>query len=623
MTQRSKLIEKYFKSDIFNTSLPEINHNNTISNIPISLNNTFNSSNKSNDKLKPINQKKYVSKHHESDIFNINDIKKPNHNNKKIRNANKSTCFDGMKDNIKYANDLKEYTNHIRAKKVEYNPNKYFNNEDASSRLYNQLYDKNRNPILHSKNKSMMKSSTNLFSNIDIDNNNDNDINKTLFVEKRKKAGNEFIKLNFGIRNLTDKKNLEKELEKNMKNHKFYKTKGFTYNDNGGKASNNNNKYISIYDNYNNSKINKQLELQSNIFNNTDENIEINNSQKKENELNQIKQRLKLLENKGEKKQKKPLIVINPVINNAKNNKDINNNLTPFQRKMNQLADSNDIDIINDSVKLYNNNKNKVRCFTDLEQIDEILNDIPDSDLKYDKKKQLLNLANTTSLSGEEGVDKNILNYKNYHKVNINHKKNKEPIIKIMSKESQNHINNKINEAKNNNNLKKYDDYSIHDYIISYDTKNKNKKNNFDKFNENEIKLLFSKNGIHAYDITKNMFDNGKYNVIKFKVRENEGDKILEEKMKNIEKKLNEKEYKINIKKQEEKNLRKNLRNVAKAPWSKTTIFLDNIENKNHLKNKDINKNNKKSMDFSNKYVTINHNYKNHYKEQREKDKVK
>lgn len=68
MTQRSKLIEKYFKSDIFNTSLPEINHNNTISNIPISLNNTFNSSNKSNDKLKPINQKKYVSKHHESDI---------------------------------------------------------------------------------------------------------------------------------------------------------------------------------------------------------------------------------------------------------------------------------------------------------------------------------------------------------------------------------------------------------------------------------------------------------------------------------------------------------------------------------------------------------------------------
>ena len=468
-----------------------------------------------------------------------------------------------------------------------------------------------------------MKSSTNLFSNIDIDNNNDNDINKTLFVEKRKKAGNEFIKLNFGIRNLTDKKNLEKESEKNMKNHKFYKTKGFTYNGNGGNNSNNNNKYISLYNNYNNSKINKQLELQSNIFNNTDGNIDINNSQKKENELNQIKQRLKLLENKGEKKQKKPLIVINPVINNAKNNKDINNNLTPFQRKMNQLADSNDIDIINDSVKLYKNNQNKVRCFTDLEQIDEILNDIPDSDLKYDKKKQLLNLANTTSLSGEEGMDKNILNYKKYHKVNINHKKNKEPIIKIMSKESQNHINNKINEAKNNNNLKKYDDYSIHDYIISYDTKNKNKKNNFDNFNENEIKLLFSKNGIHVYDITKNMFDNGKYNVIKFKVRENEGDKILEEKMKNIEKKLNEKEYKINIKKQEEKNIRKNLRNVAKAPWSKTTIFLDNIDNKNNLKNKDINKNNKKSMDFSNKYVAINNNYKNHYKEQREKDKVK
>ena len=53
---------------------------------------------------------------------------------------------------------------------------------------------------------------------------------------------------------------------------------------------------------------------------------------------------------------------------------------------MNQLADSNDIDIINDSVKLYNNNQDKVRCFTDLEQIDEIINDIPDNDIKYDKK---------------------------------------------------------------------------------------------------------------------------------------------------------------------------------------------------------------------------------------------
>ena len=221
-------------------------------------------------------------------------------------------------------------------------------------------------------------------------------------------------------------------------------------------------------------------------------------------------------------------------------------------------------------------------------------------------------------------MDKNILNYKKYHKNGINNKKkNKEPTIKIMSNESQNHIDNKINKDKNYNNLKKYDDYSIHDYIISYDTKNKNDKNNFDNLNENDVKLLFSKNGLHVYDIQKNMFDNGKYNIIKLKIRENDGDKILEEKIKEIENKLNQKEYKIIIKKEEEKNRKKNLRNVVKAPWSKASIFVDNVDNQNNIKMKNSNKNNKKNMGFSNKYTNINHNYKNHYKEEREKDKVK
>ena len=120
------------------------------------------------------------------------------------------------------------------------------------------------------------------------------------------------------------------------------------------------------------------------------------------------------------------------------------------------------------------------------------------------------------------------------------------------------------------------------------------------------------------------MFTNGKYNVIKFKVRENEGEQILDEKIKEIENILNEKEYKISIKKEEQKTNKKNLRNVAKAPFSKKTIFIDEIDNKNNLKQNENNKikKTKKNVAFSRQYTNINNNYKNHYKEEELKNKV-
>ena len=178
-----------------------------------------------------------------------------------------------------------------------------------------------------------------------------------------------------------------------------------------------------------------------------------------------------------------------------------------------------------------------------------------------------------------------------------------------------------------NLNLKKYDNYNIHDYILSYDAREgvgKNEKNNFDKLSGNDVKILFSKNGIHIYDIKKNMFHNGKYNVIKFKVRENEGEQVLSEKMKEIENIFSKKEYKISIKKEGDKNLKKNLRNVAKAPWAKTTIFIDDVDKKNNLKQyeKNKNKNIKKNSAFSSQCGIVNTNYKNHYKELEQKNKV-
>ena len=197
-----------------------------------------------------------------------------------------------------------------------------------------------------------------------------------------------------------------------------------------------------------------------------------------------------------------------------------------------------------------------------------------------------------------------------------------------MSKESQNFTNNKKKEEKICNNLRKFDNYNIHEYTLSYDVRNasiKNTKNNFDKFSEKDVKLLFSKNGVHIYDIKKNMFNNGKYNTIKFKVRENEGEQILDEKMKEIENEFNKKEYKISIKKDEEKNNKKNLRHVAKIPYSKKAIFVDDVNNKNNnTKQNEKNKikNHKKNVSFSSHNAVVNSSYKNHYKEEQMKNKV-
>ena len=115
-------------------------------------------------------------------------------------------------------------------------------------------------------------------------------------------------------------------MDKAMKAHKYYRIKGFTFYDYEAFTGNNhkNKKFITKENNINNintSKINKQLQLQSNIFN--DENI-----QKNENDINKIKQRIKTAENLDESKHKKKFFLIEDIniINNNENKKQEENN---------------------------------------------------------------------------------------------------------------------------------------------------------------------------------------------------------------------------------------------------------------------------------------------------------
>ena len=642
MSTREYLYEKYKKSDIFNLNPNPSLNNSQAQPLPQKRNSQTNKENTQNinyntiDAIKPINKKKYMVKYHKSDIFNVKEKssqiqKKPGV--PKIRGIpNVSTCFEPMKDNAQFANDIKEYESKYRTIKTEYEPDKYYMKENASERLYNQLYDKKRNPITNENNKA---------ANNDKENNE-----KNQFLERKKNMRNQFTKKFFNQRTLEDKMRLEQETERGIKNRKFYKSKGFTYMENDNKSINQNNKFVTPDKYINSSKINKQMQLQSNIFSGEET--------KNENNADIIKERLNKAKETPEEEPNKTVNTRNKTQNKNKNNQEDRNlwgvvntkweksNLdwrnadteiifgktysgrmtkpegkeldnrtdSPFQRKMNQLQDSNNKDTINECIKerrkyVKSSYKDRLNHTDDLEKINEILDEIPENILKYDKKKKIMFNANTTGLNGETGVNENFINYNKFHKNVLKKKVKKEPTIKIMSKDGEKRK--KVD--KNFNNVKKYDEYNIHDFVLSYDTKAKNAKNNFDKFSENEVKLLFSKKGIHVYDIQKNQFDNGKYNVIKFKVRENEGEKPLLEKMKDIENDLTKKEYKICIKKDVEKEKKKNLKHVTNVPGSKVAIFADNNNDKNNLKKKDPlqMKNNTK---FTGQFNMIDHKYK-------------
>lgn len=86
-----------------------------------------------------------------------------------------------MKDNAQFAKEIKEYASKNRGKKVEYKPDKYLHQQGASEILYNQYYDKKRNPITHNTDKS----SINLESKMRINENNEKN-EKDLFVERKK-----------------------------------------------------------------------------------------------------------------------------------------------------------------------------------------------------------------------------------------------------------------------------------------------------------------------------------------------------------------------------------------------------------------------------------------------------
>ena len=617
MSTRKEQYRKFIQSDIFNLKTnvtPSVQTPKKLNRVSqptleTTKSEIFNIGEKNNNAKNPIKKTRQL-KRYESDIFNIRDppklSKRPTV--QKLRNlSNVSTCFNSMKNNLQYKNDLIKYENKHRPKMKDYNPDKYFNKETPNDRYYEELYNNHENAVLPV--------------------NNDNSTN----TKEKEKKQNEINKKIFARRKIENKNKLNNEENKNnIKKNEYHgiKKENWMEKNNGVILFVDPNKHPQ-----NATKITKQLYLESNIFK------PINNNFKNEDNIKKINERIstsnfenekilnnlpklthsqslqKLTNSKNEwggvnsgwthtninwYDDKTEIMFNKSFIGKSKSINEIDNKNYAFNKKISQLAGSGDVDIITqqknekiDLTKLKKNNFNDLLPEKDhLGKINEMFNEIPDNILSPYKKQHLIHIASLTKLNGDEVTQKDLQRYIYTEKPVY---KKKEITGKIMSNGG------KIKEKKALSN-KKHKDFNEQDYVISYGIK----KNNFEKYDADDIKKIFNQKGIHVYDIKKNTFNTGDYNTVNLKIRENEGEKNLQDKIKSIQRELLKNNCTVSIKKSEHIARKKNNSNLQfKGEY--------NIGKNEENKKKNLYKSNKKSSGFSKQFGQINNAYKNNY----------
>ena len=615
---RKQIYDKYFNSNIFNNDpalaakIPKVRTRISQSSLLKTKDDLFNTENptqKSPLTKKGVKRLGVYSKLYGSDIFNKTNpnLTQKKSGVKKIRNANNfSSCFDSMKNLEEYKNNLKSYTKEKRTEKKNFKPDdKYINNETPAERYYKEMYEHNGSNILPERCFSADKCT------------------KEKYANKKKNMKNEENKLNDEISELKLKPKINKKI--------YVKKKNKWTEDNSGNYHFIDNKKNPV----NNARINKQIYLQSNLFKNEDvsEKKKMKTLEQINNRIEEEKSRIQrnnryhfspqekrrdlsgndrmIYGSVHSKWEKSKIDWLNPqteIMFGTQQSKDLKKEFGPkgpnaFQRKLNQLADSKNIDTINENQKEPINKiiKPQAQEITNDQgnaKWNEVVEKIPN--LSPDKKLKIKQNATNSVLSDEN-------NFENKAKTLTNFYTN--PNMTSITKKPKKEVTDKIGKKKNmNNSNKKPEKKSEHDftdYVLTYAT-----KGNFEKFGENEIKNLFEKNGVHIYDIHKNMFDKGTYNMVKFKVRDDkEGQDALNQKITNIEKDLG-KNYKVKINKEKKKNLKINSKNFVSNPGAKLGILNENIGVHNNAKYTKIPDNIKNKKSFSRQFEQINYGYK-------------
>ena len=589
MTSRKDIFSKYYASDIFNTNpnycfsptKPRLRLNrSTLENTKEDVFNIGKERRieRGNDRKKekekePIlshsaeKRKKNLARIYGSDIFNTRkatSLEKRKGKQQFEKKTNKSTCFEEMKNNDEYVRDLKYYDKQHRGEKKTYNPGLYIETVSPQERYYNSYYGHNCEGVLPG---TYLKSEGNM------DEYKLNYIKKKMHLNRDERLFNDV-----GV----DQK---RKVGERAPRENRYPKKNFVY-----LYKNDKRRFVGL-DEYpkNNCKINKQIQFESHIFSN-DENSYIKTNQ----EIEGINDRIVREKNKhyhlnvlGQ-----PIIRVNRNINlkNQAENKDYKirpvdlnwnspkaqimfgaeheNNLyktfgkngpTSYQIKLYQFSDSGNRDTLSGEPKTpYLNMKRpkKDEIVNDevSRNIEKMVNNIPN--LNNRQKLEVKQKTSVLDCKSDDEWNNKAKTLKDFYKKGSQKRKIKEIT------EKPNNIDKKINENK---------DAGYHDYVITYSLKG----NQFDKFEDHEIKNMFGKKGINVYDIHKNPFVKGNSNTINLKISGNDSNNQLNEKIKSIQDDLKKKNYRISIEK-DDKNKKKGHRKINQSgsmgEFPKTTV---------------------------------------------------
>ena len=570
MTSRMDIYRKYFQSDIFSLSSssilsPKIRVRQPQRSLAKTKDDLFNTEihSKIHDASKSgIKRQKDLNKIYGSDIFFRKKLDRIENRTgvKKIRNANNfSSCFESMKDNEEFKREIKSYAAKHRSVKREYNPDKYIFKESPSERFYDQYYDSHGSDIFPERPFSTGPECRRKYANNKKNLKKDIQIMDDCGVDQKKKPGEH-------VGEYTERKRYPKKnnvLFSDKKNNNFFS-----------------NPEVSAQTA---SKINRQILLESHILTKQEKKGEENKNTENikarinEDRLNNLRDDYYHLGNENPRRDLKDndqtewgayhtkwtrtnidwaspeteVMFANTV------SKEMKKNYGPkgpnaFQRKLNQLADSKNTDTI--------------------------------TNIKEDKKLKIRNNATTAIINGENNWDEKVKSLNKYYtnnRITVNRKENLE------NREKTGH------------------DFS--EFVLTYPIKGQ-----FEKFSESDIKTMFGSKGVHVYDVRKNMFDKGTYNMFNFKVRENEGEENLKKRINEVKKDLEKQNCKIQIERKERKDMRKKLKNFVSNPGSKIGIMNENAELENKEKNRyqKIPKHILKMHSFSKQFQNIDYKYK-------------
>ena len=589
MASRKEYFGKYYSSDIFNLiqkspideTKPKLRLNrSTLENTKEDLFNIRKEKRINRNENKDIyfnnsaeKRKINYEKIYGSDIFNLRakSVEKRNGRHHMPNIANKSTCFEEMKNNEEYIKEFKQYTKEKRG-------------DDDNKYNIKTMENNNKNELKYIKRRKT-----------DIESQN----NKGLINHNK----NSNSILNF-------RKKHPLTLYSTQKRH-----------------------FVDLDEcRENNCAINKQLQFESYLFSNQD-----NNYIKSQEDINEINARI----NKRKHTPNNFNILGQPIIrvNRKKNfndnihssmcelhpkkigpsnmtwdnpssevmySPDYTKNLyknygpkgpTAYQRRLHQFADSDNLDTLSGLKKNYGNNfKNVKKPKTDeiknkeeQKKIEKILEGVPN--LSEGKKILIKMNSSILDFNDDKELEKKTKDLNNFLK--------KEKTKKKEITDKINHIDNK--KIANNKNFD--------NYIITYGIKG---GNNFEKYNENEIKNIFGKKGINVYDIHKNNFARGKsYNTIELKIAGNNINNELNKKIKLIQDDLIKKNCKVKIEKIKKSN---NIKKTVTNPGGKIAIMKENIINKKEEnKYKMMPNEYKTKSNFTKQFSGINYSYKNPY----------